>query len=350
MGLACLACKSQKIRCDKAIPCTQCVVRGRGDLCQPNQATARGRPKGSGRKKRTTEMIQSDASVPHDQGCENCGDLTPSRWRKDSTGQRVCNACGLYFNRYGKRRPAHVAPKREEREIVTTSQSDTSNGPLSHPRRQPHNIPHQICATFSSAVVVGDHPNIQGGEHSSRPKPGEGIDKRVTAFTSSQQSETLTNQPLRSAFPERHDAHGRISRTDSSSAMVYVHPTVQGCEERRHSGARHCNIRQEMSFGYDQNYLQYTRDLLPLQQELNIIKKENEGLRRRILTLEKEKELALMKEENNGLRGWILTLEKEKELALIKEENNGLRETISRLEKALNFTDGREQRVARRGY
>ncbi|KAJ3395674.1 hypothetical protein CcCBS67573_g04929 [Chytriomyces confervae] len=36
--------------------------------------------------------------------CANCDTTVASRWRRDDEGQRVCNACGVYFRLYGRKR------------------------------------------------------------------------------------------------------------------------------------------------------------------------------------------------------------------------------------------------------
>eukprot|EP00123_Amoebidium_parasiticum_P007800 comp18373_c0_seq1/m.19532 comp18373_c0_seq1/g.19532 ORF comp18373_c0_seq1/g.19532 comp18373_c0_seq1/m.19532 type:complete len:442 (-) comp18373_c0_seq1:688-2013(-) len=48
---------------------------------------------------------------PGFQGCSNCGCLQTSLWRRGPTGERVCNACGLYRKVYAKERPPAMASK-----------------------------------------------------------------------------------------------------------------------------------------------------------------------------------------------------------------------------------------------
>ncbi|KAI8842253.1 hypothetical protein BJ741DRAFT_592616 [Chytriomyces cf. hyalinus JEL632] len=44
-------------------------------------------------------------AVQHNQHrCANCNTTVASRWRRDDEGQRVCNACGVYFRLYGRKR------------------------------------------------------------------------------------------------------------------------------------------------------------------------------------------------------------------------------------------------------
>ena len=40
--------------------------------------------------------------------CSNCGVTKSSEWRRNPSGQPVCNACGLYFKLHLKNRPIHM--------------------------------------------------------------------------------------------------------------------------------------------------------------------------------------------------------------------------------------------------
>ncbi|CAG2172950.1 unnamed protein product [Oppiella nova] len=43
-----------------------------------------------------------------DMSCSNCGVTVSSEWRRNPSGQPVCNACGLYFKLHLKNRPIHM--------------------------------------------------------------------------------------------------------------------------------------------------------------------------------------------------------------------------------------------------
>lgn len=45
-------------------------------------------------------------NILSEQTCAHCGTRNTTMWRRDSSGQYVCNACGLYFRMNGQMRPA----------------------------------------------------------------------------------------------------------------------------------------------------------------------------------------------------------------------------------------------------
>ncbi|KAI8068749.1 hypothetical protein BC940DRAFT_237528, partial [Gongronella butleri] len=38
--------------------------------------------------------------------CANCHTVTTPLWRRDASGQTICNACGLYYKLHNVHRPA----------------------------------------------------------------------------------------------------------------------------------------------------------------------------------------------------------------------------------------------------
>ncbi|CED85219.1 Zinc finger, NHR/GATA-type [Phaffia rhodozyma] len=50
----------------------------------------------------------SSGKRPEKEGCENCGSLTSAGWRKKEGCGKVCDACGVYYNRHKVKRPKEL--------------------------------------------------------------------------------------------------------------------------------------------------------------------------------------------------------------------------------------------------
>ncbi|KAJ3979581.1 hypothetical protein F5890DRAFT_1546175 [Lentinula detonsa] len=80
---------------------------------------------------------QREKTSPVHQPCENCHTLDTPLWRRDSEGNPVCNACGLYAKADKGRRPASVSsataprsPSSSQNQIITAL-NDQSSASLS---------------------------------------------------------------------------------------------------------------------------------------------------------------------------------------------------------------------------
>ncbi|KAF9134909.1 putative electron transfer flavoprotein subunit [Mortierella sp. 14UC] len=73
--------------------------------------------------------------------CANCRTTTTPLWRRDSEGNTICNACGLYFKLHNVHRPVtmkRAVIKRRKRVNLLA----TSPPLIPHPSQHPHQHPH----------------------------------------------------------------------------------------------------------------------------------------------------------------------------------------------------------------
>lgn len=62
--------------------------------------------------------------------CTNCRTTTTSLWRRNSHGEPVCNACGLYFKLHGVNRPQAMKKdsiQTRKRKPKGSNKNDSSN-------------------------------------------------------------------------------------------------------------------------------------------------------------------------------------------------------------------------------
>jgi transcription elongation factor Elf1 len=77
------------------------------------------------KKKATPMKRRKKSSVPMNQTCEcsNCGTTNTSLWRRNTEGNPLCNACGLFYKLHGKVRPKSLKTdviKKRNRSHTTT--------------------------------------------------------------------------------------------------------------------------------------------------------------------------------------------------------------------------------------
>merc|ERR1712045_727957 len=56
----------------------------------------------------TSQRCNSSKSRPEGTACANCATTTTTLWRRIKENVTVCNACGLYFKVHGKDRPTQL--------------------------------------------------------------------------------------------------------------------------------------------------------------------------------------------------------------------------------------------------
>ncbi|CAI5759719.1 unnamed protein product [Candida verbasci] len=139
--------------------------------------------------------------------CHNCGTQKTPLWRKNSEGQTLCNACGLFQKLHGRDRPlalkSDVIKKRNSRKITNNSKSLNSNqfintgikyekskqpAPSSLPNTQPtyKQILPKITPTTTTSIPIPSRSSL-----SSSPQP-------FSPYSSSSSSYTINNnQPFK---------------------------------------------------------------------------------------------------------------------------------------------------------
>nr|AQA29190.1 GATA [Nilaparvata lugens] len=88
--------------------------------------------------------------------CSNCTTRATSLWRRNSVGEPVCNACGLYYKLHGVNRP--MAMKKDsiqtrKRKARAGSKADTGSAPSKMMKLEPQSDVYTECRTNSSGMM-----------------------------------------------------------------------------------------------------------------------------------------------------------------------------------------------------
>ncbi|KAG4305575.1 hypothetical protein PORY_001131 [Pneumocystis oryctolagi] len=119
--------------------------------------------------------------------CQNCGTATTPLWRRDNSGNTICNACGLYYKLHSVHRPISMKKnsiKRRKRNHIQNKQDEVD--------QNIENITSSLLELSNRPLVTLSH--IATGVAQSLPEMQqdkvEGINKDMSVF-SHQKSESL---------------------------------------------------------------------------------------------------------------------------------------------------------------
>ena len=84
----------------------------------------------------TTARLSSSKSRPEGTACTNCATTTTTLWRRIKENETVCNACGLYYKVHGRDRPTQlrkdVLQTRKRKQKIRPDTSNTLSSLSNH--------------------------------------------------------------------------------------------------------------------------------------------------------------------------------------------------------------------------
>ncbi|KAG8282509.1 Transcription factor GATA-4, variant 2 [Homalodisca vitripennis] len=84
--------------------------------------------------------------------CSNCSTSTTSLWRRNTMGEPVCNACGLYFKLHGVNRPLTM-----KKDSIQTRKRKPKGGSKSDMPSKPIKMEHSDNYGECTGTSVGSH-------------------------------------------------------------------------------------------------------------------------------------------------------------------------------------------------
>lgn len=100
--------------------------------------------------------------------CANCGETKTKRWRKDRTGNLVCNACGIYERVNGVTRPLRMCLRKKfQRNQAGASNATPAVAAAHHRSSVPAVQPAQLLPTPAGWSHPGSHSSLAPSSQSS---------------------------------------------------------------------------------------------------------------------------------------------------------------------------------------
>uniref|UniRef100_A0A336KW13 CSON000389 protein n=1 Tax=Culicoides sonorensis TaxID=179676 RepID=A0A336KW13_CULSO len=188
--------------------------------------------------------------------CSNCNTTNTSLWRRNASGEPVCNACGLYFKLHSVNRPIAMKKdtiqtrKRKPKGSKNSDKGHSSNGNMGDTVNELHKL--QSLTSSGLMQLTSDHiesnANKHGDDASSTSDGGSPVSHQNTLSPSSHNS-PLPHTPTTSSQQQQHASlnHAFLGKytgqrnTTSSSVFQYPSSIYQTQNQSTSSHLLHSN-------------------------------------------------------------------------------------------------------------